>query len=323
MPFLAGRPRSQYVSYLVAFIAAVGYGFLSRFVFGEIGGILSLSFFVLTPMALGFLTVALGPEPHEWSHECCAPVAPCSVWVILTALLRLEYGFCVLLAWPLFLALAGIGGTMAASLWGRFGGIRSRMMSVVPILALIPYLVAPVEAMFPAQEAVRRVHTQIDIAASPEVVWRNITSLRPIGPDEQRFAFFHLVGLPRPIEARMACEQIDCIRRGQWEDGLAFNGIITDIEQGKRYWVRLEADTSLVTSSIAPLAGVGGKTFGMVDDGYELEPLDNGSVRLHLSSTYRIRSGINAYAGLWLDVLMRDIQRYILAVEKARCEQEA
>lgn len=113
----------------------------------------------------------------------------------------------------------------------------------------------------------------------------------------------------------------DC--RGQWENGLAFNDIITDIEPGKRYWVRLKADTSGVQSSPAPLAAVGGKTFGMVDDGYELEPLADGTVRLHLYSTYRIKSGINAYAGLWLDFLMRDIQGYILAVEKARCERGA
>jgi len=197
------------------------------------------------------------------------------------------------------------------------------MTGALVLSMALPYLVSPIERLFPVQEWVRQAHSQIEIEAPPEIIWQNITNLDEIQPSEQRFAFFHWVGLPRPIEARMACEQVGCVRRGQWEDGLAFDGTITRIEPGKLYWVSLEANARHVRPSLAPLDQIGGQFFDMVDDGYEIEPLDDGRAILHLYSTYRIKTGINAYAALWVDLLMEDIQRYILGIEKARSENQA
>jgi len=121
----------------------------------------------------------------------------------------------------------------------------------------------------------------------------------------------------------MTCGQIGCVRRGSWEHGLAFDGTISLIEPPTRYWVQLEADIRGVEPSMAPLSQIGGRTFAMIDDGYSIEAIDNEHAILHLYSSYRITTGINPYAGLWLDALLRDIQGYILRVEKARSEAQA
>ena len=71
---------------------------------------------------------------------------------------------------------------------------------------------------------------------------------------------------------------------------------------------------------MAPLDQIAGPRFSMIDDGYVIEPLDGGRSRLHLYSTYRVSTGVNAYASFWLDFLMRDIQSYILSVEQSRSE---
>ena len=58
----------------------------------------------------------------------------------------------------------------------------------------------------------------------------------------------------------------------------------------------------------------------MVDDGYEIADAGGGRSVLHLYSTYRLTTRINAYGTIWIDWMLRDIQSYILAVEKARSE---
>jgi hypothetical protein len=43
-------------------------------------------------------------------------------------------------------------------------------------------------------------------------------------------------------------------------------------------------------------------------------------VILHLASTHRLSTRFNVYAGLWTDLIMRNVQEYILEILKRRCE---
>ena len=310
---------------LIAILAALTYVLITRVIFGSdfnVYGPFSLSFFFLAPPILGFLTIILLPPEKEVSipNAMLLPLAPMLACIFIAGIFHVEAWFCVILALPIFVGLASFGGIIARFIRKLDSGPR---FGALLFAVSLPYLVTPIESLFPVQESIRRVHSQIDINASASVVWANITNFDPILPSEQSFAFFHLIGLPRPKRAQMHCAQVGCIRQGHWENGLVFDGTITEIELGKSYWVDLRADTRNVRSSMAPLAQIGGSQFGMVDDGYFIEDLGEGGSILHLYSTYRISTGINAYAGLWLDFLMRDIQRYILGIEKVRSESQA
>lgn len=315
----------QHISILAGIIAAIAYGAVAYFIFDEeySGSILlSVGFFVFTPPILGFLTVLLASteEKSSWTFTIFAPWLSCLICIFLAGLFSLEAWFCILLALPLFLILASGGGLLARLVWEIIKTSKGSRMSVVVLILIVPYVIGAIEHEFTVREEVRRVHSQIEIEAPTEVVWQNITNLQPISLSEQPFSFFHLMGLPRPLEAQMACESVGCIRRGYWENGLAFEGKITQIKRGTLYWVRLEADTRHVKSSMAPLDQIGGRYFDMVDDGYEIEPVNESRSILHLYSTYRVRTGINAYAATWLDFLLRDIQGHILKIEKRRSE---
>ena len=65
---------------------------------------------------------------------------------------------------------------------------------------------------------------------------------------------------------------------------------------------------------------VGGEFFDVLDGRYDLEPLDGGRIRLHLSSRHRVSTRFNFYARLWTDFILADTQRHILGVLKRRCE---
>jgi hypothetical protein len=68
------------------------------------------------------------------------------------------------------------------------------------------------------------------------------------------------------------------------------------------------------------LAGIGGKDFDVTDDSYVIEPMGDGKVILHLYTSYRLTTRINSYGVMGIDFLMRDIQKHILQIVKARSE---
>ena len=58
----------------------------------------------------------------------------------------------------------------------------------------------------------------------------------------------------------------------------------------------------------------------MLDGRYEIEPVSERRVILHLSSTHRLTTRFNWYAGLWTEPIMSELQRVILEVVKARSQ---
>jgi hypothetical protein len=321
------RAFRRYLLVALGMGAAILYGGLTRFLFGqqlEFLGTLSLSFFVLTPLVLGVLTVLLASEQQKrsWGYVIFAPWGPCSACMVLAGLLNWEAWFCIALALPLFWFLSSVGGVLGYLVWQIAKTVKSKYFpsSMLIFFLLSPYLAAPVERLFPARTVLRTVHSQIEINSAPAVIWPQITNLQPIQPSEEHVALFHLLGLPRPREARMTCTQIGCLRTGQWENGLVFEGTVTKSIPEQMYWLTLKADTQAVQPSQAPLDQIGGSVFSMVDDGYEIEDRGNGRSIVHLYSTYRLTSRMNGYATLWLDFLLQDIQGYILQIEQQRCE---
>jgi len=301
------------------------YGVISRLIFGveSVSSTLSIGFFLVTPFVLGFLTVMLGTDQQKssWWYVLSAPWATTAICMGLAALFQLEVLICIIMASPIFLILASLGGLLAKGLWHLIRSNGGRASAIV-ILAVLPYVSIPIERLLPLTSLTRTIHSQIVIDASPEIVWSNITNLQSIEDSEKSEPFFYRMGLPRPIEAKMVCEEIGCIRTGMWEQGLSFEGTITRIEPGRTYWVNLKADTSEVGPAGNPLRAVGGSRFSMVDDGYEIEDAGNGRTILHLYSTYKLTTRVNMYGALWMDLFMRDIQGYILRIEKVRSEKQ-
>ncbi len=79
---------------------------------------------------------------------------------------------------------------------------------------------------------------------------------------------------------------------------------------------------STLRSFLAPVCGVAAAP-DMVDDRYVIEPVGEGRVRLSLVSSHRLTTRFNGYGGLWTDLLMRDLQMYILRIVKDRAERAA
>jgi hypothetical protein len=72
----------------------------------------------------------------------------------------------------------------------------------------------------------------------------------------------------------------------------------------------------------APWSEIGGRAFDVSEASYWIEPVDAGTVVLHLDSRYRLSTRFNKYGALWAGWGLSEFQGEVLHVIKARSEAE-
>lgn len=340
---VAVRPLSQAVpawrtpsrARTLALLAGIGYGLLGRVVFGlgyahglpgwlsSAFAVMSCSFLILMPLVIGYLHQS-APDPvlreHPRVHAFFAPMTPVMMMLVLMVCLAIEGVICVAMALPLFLVLAGIGGLLGLFVRRQLER-RARNAGLTLMLAL-PYLLSPIEQGMPAPRELRQVTNTVIVHAPPNVVWRQIKSVRAIDRAELPSHFSHFIGLPRAVEATLSHDGVGGVRVAKFERGLEFRETVDGWEPERRLSFTIAAEPAPPTALDEHVA-VGGKYFDVLDGTYELEPRADGTTLLRLTSHQRLSTHFNFYARLWTDFIMSDLQAAIMAVIRARCEREA
>ena len=320
----------------LAAVSGIGYGLLGRFLFGlsyshldpalpswltSSFAVMSVSFLFLMPVVIGFLDQS-APEPAlsfaTWSRAFFAPMRPALFMLGLMALLSIEGVLCLVMALPIFMILAGIGGCLGL-LWRRRSAGKGRAGGITAMLAL-PYLLAPLEQRILPPVELRQVENVVVIHAAPAVVWREIKSVRTIDAHELPLHLAHLIGLPRPLEATLSHDGVGGIRRAKFERGLEFRETVSDWQPERRLSFTIQAEPA-PAAALDEHVAVGGAYFDVLDGSYELEPRADGSTLLKLTSHQRLSTHFNFYARLWTDFIMSDLQSAIMEVIRKRCEQ--
>jgi hypothetical protein len=310
------------------------YGGLARWFFGsnplrfnENGfGTLSLAFLFLVPVAIGALTVFFAPSRlrASWVYALFMPWLSSFIAALVAGILALEASICIAMALPILIVMASGGGLITFLIFKRFG--ESTNTTMLSLVLLAPFVLAPIESQFPVADAYRTVHTQIEIAASPVVVWQNIIRVAPIQDNERAFSWlFDVFGAPKPLEATLNGAQSGAMRQGKFAGGLFFHENIVVWQPNERLDFEITADNQIQRSglvSLAPWSEIGGKYFAVPQASYRIEPLGNGKLILHLSSTHRLTTRFNDYGGWWTEWGLREFQNQILHVVKLRAEAQ-
>lgn len=300
------------------------YGVIARWAFGpgasDLLSTMTCGFLFVVPFAMGALTVFVAPPVFRRSRAFAffMPWLSCLLVIAVVVLLDWEVYLCVLMATPIMLPIAGIGGLVFRNVAANRSKSATTPTMMLGLLLLTPYLIAPVETRLPETHSLRVVQNEIIVNASVDTVWSNIISVPLIQPEEQGFSLFHLFGLPKPLEATLSHEGVGGVRNATFEGNLSFVETVTE-------WTDHQSlSFSIVTSNTgavpAPLDQIGGKYFDVLEGTYVIEPLGDGQVRLFLSSKHRLTTRFNFYGGLWTDSIMSDLQSYILRIIKARAE---
>jgi hypothetical protein len=309
-------------------LVALTYGLSARLAFQspweDFLGLITLGFVIFVPLAIGALTVAFAPRRYKssWVYGIFMPWLPCILLGIVAIVLAWEVAICIVMALPLFMVMSSIGGIIMTAIFSRLSQEDQRstpiQSSLLGLILLAPFIVAPIENQFPAPDSIRTVETQIVIQAGPEGVWDNLVAVPPIRPEEHHFTVFNLLGLPWPVEATLSQPGLEGVRRASYDNGLAILEPVTVWEPYRHYAFGVQLDPTVAPPP--PFEQVGGKYFEVQRVRFRLETAETGVTVLHLQSQYRLSTRLNFYGGWWIDFLLGDLQDYILGVIKARAE---
>lgn len=305
----------------VAVSCGVAYGVVSRLWFE--GGLLAgygamtFAFVVLVPMAVGYLAVAFTPgEARRMRKAVLLPAVTAVACLAFVLAGGLEGTICVILIAPVFLLFAAAGGLMAEAMRRQS---RRMYASGLATMLLLPYAAAPLEGRLPLPDARRTVVARVIIHADAATVWGNVVRPTGIRPEENQTRLAHRIGFPHPVSATLSTEGLGGSRYAIFERGVMLRETVTEWVPGRRMAFTIDP-ANIPAKALDEHVTVGGPFFDVIDGSYEIVPLDAGRVELRLTTTHRLSTHFNLYAGFWTDLLMRQIQENLLHVVRTRSE---
>jgi hypothetical protein len=326
---MSGNVRHTVNRKMLLFGAAVGlvYGLLIRFGFQatflyRFGGLMAWGFLIGVPFAMGFITIFViqRREPQPFWIWIVWPWAAVCAGALGTFLVFVEGIICIAMFLPIALVCASVGGVLAGTIVQLSGSSKTNDV-IAGVVVLFPLIIAPCEGRVLFSTEIHTTENVIEIAAPSHVIWSNIERVRAIQPSELPDSWSHRIGFPNPVEATLSHEGVGGVRRATFTGGVLFIETIDTWEPEQRLAFSIKAQADKIPSTtLDEHVRVGGRFFDVLHGEYRLEPLENGVVRLHLSSQQRLSTDFNWYARIWSDATMSDLQSRILKVIKARCE---
>ena len=296
------------------------YGLAARGIFAIDNGLMTFSFLFLVPFVIGLL-VAYYHDTLTSSRrvlQLSMPVFSIIGVIAISILFGHEGIICGFMALPVFAIMALIGGFIGVRIF-----YRNKDKITISLILFIPFLIAPIEHYLGLKEEIFTEETTIEIAASEETVWRNITRVKAITEEENNISLFQVVGFPRPIEAELDTIAVGGIRKAIFGRGLFFTETVTEVIDKRVLAFTIKADpNSIPPKALDEHVLVGREYFDVLEGRYEIEKISDSKIRLHLTSRFRLSTAFNFYSGLWSKILMADIQNNILQIIKERSEKD-
>ena len=285
-------------------------------------GLMTMSFMFIVPLVIGLIT-AYHQDSITSSRKIAMVTMP--VFAILglvgiSVLSGKEGIICALMALPVFLCMALLGGFIGVRVFKRN---RKNNKLYVSFFILLPFIIAPIENQLELTDKIFTEHTKIQINAADKIVWNNLTRVREISENENNSSLFQFMGFPRPIEAELDTIAVGGIRKAIFARGLFFTETVTQIQLNRILAFNIVADPkSIPPKALDEHVMVGGKYFDVLEGKYEIEKINDDTIILHLTSQFRLSTRFNFYSGLWSKLIMKDIQENILEIIKRRSETQ-
>ncbi len=316
---------SKTTKWLIAIVVPILFAFLVRVLFGVDGWqklypVMGLAFIFLLPVGVGALTIYLSEitRVEKFVYRFFMPWVPIFGFFVLTLVLKVEGWACWLMILPIFLLASSVGGLIAGYYKLRK---KNNEKLYISFIALLPFFISPIEQMIGKIPGQYEATTYIDINASKEKIWSNVTRVKEINEKDDKGWFTRTLGFPRPIKAELNYEGVGAYRAAVFDKGLIFNETVLSYEPQKKMSFSIKANTyDIPSTTMDKHIVVGGEYFDVLNGTYELEQLNENTCRLHLYSHFKLTTTFNFYASWWAGWIMKDIQNNILHVIKSRSE---
>ncbi|HEY6899345.1 MAG TPA: hypothetical protein VI233_01830, partial [Puia sp.] len=184
--------------------------------FSDVIAVMSLTFFFIVPFLIGFLTIFLLPyrEHHTVGGAFFKTTLTVGLILLVTCLIKTEGMICWVMASPLFVIAAGLGGFVAFD--RKKKRFRKKMdwdfekdkwdrpdTLSVSLLFFIPLFVGLLEGKRTTHSANLSIEKQVDISASPEAVWSALTAPRHTLASSRRLSICNVLGFPHHVSTTL------------------------------------------------------------------------------------------------------------------------
>ncbi|WP_342645686.1 hypothetical protein [Mucilaginibacter sp. CSA2-8R] len=287
---------------------------------GRLFSVMSISFLFLVPFGIGALTIYLSDVEKVKSklYRAFMPWVPIFAFLVVTLVFALEGWACWLMALPLFLAAASLGGAVAGHYKLKKNSQENTYLTFV---VLLPFLLSPLENWIGSIANVYEAYTFIDLKADKAKIWQNVTRVKAIKRQDDKGWLTSTLGFPRPVRAELNYNGVGGYRKAIFEKGLVFYEQVTDYEDLRQMRFTIKAHPyEIPSATMDEHVVIGGNYFDVLDGTYVLQKLNANTYRLHLYSHFKLTTTFNFYAAWWASWIMKDIQNNILQVIKQRVE---
>jgi len=313
-------PRTKWGSAILA----TGLTTLLGLIFALIGTQLVQTYgwglFVALPFCLGLFSVLLHSyhEPRSFSECIGVAVLPISVLGIVLMAIAIEGLICILMAAPIALALALLGGWLGFVIQGIHWG-RKHTPAMLSVAILLTPSFFSVEHFVKPQAGVFEVGSSIEVNAPPERVWQQVVSFAEIPPPQE--AIFR-AGIAYPIRAEITGRGPGAIRHCVFSTGPFVEPIIV--------WDEPRLLRFRVTANPAPMNELTPYKhiepphlhgyFESHQGQFLLTALPGGRTRLEGTTWYSHTMWPEQYWHLWSDYIIHNIHMRVLRHIKAETE---
>lgn len=281
-------------------------------------GLVSVSFFFLVPFLIGFLRIALELRQTQLTPTQIffLPWQPIFVFLAVSFLTLMEGAICILVALPGFLLLASLGGLLA-----EFNHRLRLERRWTLCLVALPLITAPIEGQLPRSEAFYEIRNTIVIEAAAERVWQELGNVSYIDEEELPLSLTRLMGIPRPLEARMDGASVGSVRTSVWDKGVEFQEVITRWEPGVVMAYDFLIDPQRIPDdALDRHVKLGGEYFSPLRGKYELREIAANRTELSLSTVVRDNTRFGLYSRVWVQLIFSDFHDSLLQLMKERSE---
>jgi len=287
-------------------------------------GVVSVSFAMIQPAAIcSFIAWVGDPFARRGrSFYLAIPLASAAGMIAVSLAVLREGAICVAMLSPLWI-LFGLAGSLITYRLRRRARVQpdAQQTFLAHGLLALPLVIMPLEAALPVPHAQYTVTDSIIINAPADEIWPLMRGIGRLRPGEGRWNVSqNILRLPRPLEATLHGSGPGAVRRVRWERGVAFREVVDRWVPGSQIGWRFDFAGSTGWEITDPHLRPDGRNLQILSGGYTLEPLGDGQNRLVLETHYVAATQFNAYAAIWGEVLLGDIQRNVLAGIKSRAE---
>ena len=284
------------------------------------GGLISFTFLLILPACVSAF-IAWTADPFAERSRTFYLLVP--VWlmvaVIIASLVVLKEGVvCVVMLAPIWLVSAYFG----VWLLRRVRPTRDRIDPTVfrSSLLVLPLIAMQVEPMIPLPERTATVTRTIIVEADVDAIWPQLEGMQDIAASEGQWNVTQdLIGVPRPVGARLDAEGVGAARHADWGP-IKFRERIIDWAPGERIGWAFDFDDSqgwgFTDRHLVPDNGY----YNVLDGGYTVTDLGDGRTEVTLHTRYWMKTPVNLYAMAWGEVFLGDISNNLLATIKQRAE---